>query len=139
MAIKTMKFLFIDSSLAKLDYMSTVVIQGQKPAVLSIRFLYPRVSQEAHSMSSPLTVLLVCTSATREPICLISFINDVPSVSVTSLMVVVILPVIRTAQKCGIPSGVSHTKHCQAREAVEAPANFQQLSQPGPHVVENGA
>lgn len=31
---------------------------------------------------------------------------------------------------------MSHTKDCQATGAAEAPANFQQLSQAGPHVVE---
>lgn len=54
-------------------------------------------------------------------------------------MVLVILPVIRTAQSVGSHLECLTQKDFQTTEAAKTPANFQQLSQPGPRVVEYGA
>ncbi len=56
-----------------------------------------------------------------------------------SLLVLVILLVIRTAQSVGSNLECLTQKTVRAKEAAEAPASFQQLSQPGSRDVEYGA
>lgn len=84
----------------------TVVIQGQKHAVVSIRLLYPSVSQQTHPMPSTPDWLVSFYSShpLEHPSASLSLLMMfLPSLSHQrfSLMVLVILLVIRTAQSVG--------------------------------------
>lgn len=115
---------------------------GQKHASFCILFLHQNGSHQAHpTPSPPLTSKQLCPNRPiRAAICFIIFINDVPFLSVTSTVCTYGSgdTVHYDSSKCGIPSGVSHMEHWQATEVAQAPANFQQFSQPGPCVVTCG-